>query len=135
MYFSYIKICKPTVMAIRLLEDKMLLSDKNDVLRVYLYSKLLQHGIRPYEKDMDFLLELYQFGCYNSTERQNEFIKLCLTKKLKRSGQSVRNTLSKYKNLNVLRKPKNRMIEFNEEFIPTVECDKIVLQSLISHRN
>lgn len=122
-------------MEIKILSDKMLLEDKKDVLRLYLYSKLLQYRIKPYENDISILLELYQFGGYNNSEEQNNFITTCLEKKLKKSAQSVRNTLSKYTKLKVLHKPKNRVITLSDEFIPPVNCDKLVLQSTISHKN
>lgn len=122
-------------MEIQKLSEKFLLEDKKDVLRLYLYSKLLQHKIKPYEKDIDILLELYLFGGYNSTEEQTLFIKRCLEKNYKTVPQSVRNILSKYTKLNVLKKPKNRVLQINEEYIPSLNCDKLLAEYIITHKN
>ena len=120
-------------MLIKSISDKVLLKGKRDVLRLHLYLKLLEFGIRPFENDMEIILELFEFGGYSNKEEQSKFIDLCLEKKLKRSHQSIRNTLSKYVGLGVFEKPKNRNLKVSEEFIPRVICDKMVLQHTISH--
>jgi hypothetical protein len=120
-------------MVIRSLQDKVLLPKKKDVLRVHLYFKLIQHGVKPFENDMDIMIELYQFGGYTNSEEQSRFIDLCIKKKLKKSAQSVRNTLSKYVNMGIFQKPKNTTLHINPNFLPKVECDKLVLQHMISH--
>lgn len=113
--------------------DKVLLPTKKDVLRVHLYFKLIQYGIKPFENDIDIMIELYDFGGYDTSEGQARFISTCMQKKLKKSEQSVRNTLSKYVNLNVFEKPRNRVLHLSEKFIPRVKCDRLVLQHAISH--
>lgn len=122
-------------MEIRKLSDVMLLKNKEDVLRLFMYGKLLESGIRPYENDINILLELYNTGGYNNSSEQLSFINLCIKKKMKRTDQSVRNTLSKYTKLKILEKPKNSMLKISDAFLPKVECDKLVLNPLISHRN
>lgn len=113
--------------------DKVLLPTKKDVLRVHLYLKLIQHGIKPFENDIDIMIELYTFGGYHSSQEQAQFISNCMQKKLKKSEQSVRNTLSKYVASGVFKKPKNRVLYLDEKFIPKVECDVLMLQHLVSH--
>ncbi len=120
-------------MIIKVLQDKILLSTKKDTLKVHLYFKLIQYGIRPLQNDMEVMLELYLFGGYSTAEDQYRFIDICMDKKLKKSKQSVRNTLSKYVNAGVFSKPKNSSLYVNEKFIPVLETDKLVLQHLISH--
>lgn len=121
-------------MVIKRLTDTALLGNVKDVMRVHLYFKLLQNGIRPFETDMDIILELYFFGGYDNVEEQAEFINICLNKKYRRSYQSVRNTISKYIGIGVFDKPKNTILHVNEKFIPKiVDCDKLVLQHTISH--
>lgn len=122
-------------MIIKSFLDKILLPDKMDVLRVHLYLKLTQYGIRPHENDMNIILELYCLGGYESAEKQDLLFKLCLDKKFKKTEQSIRNTLSKYTDLGVLNKPKNLHLSVNEKFIPNVQFDKLVLQHAISHAN
>lgn len=120
-------------MKIKAFSDKILLPEKKDTLRVHLYLKLLENGIQPFENDIDMILELYSFGGYSSKENQRKFFDMCLDKKFKKTEQSVRNTLSKYTMMGVLVKPKNLTLSVNEKFIPRVECDKLVLQHVISH--
>jgi hypothetical protein len=120
-------------MIVKAFSDKVLLNDKRDVLRVHLYFKLVQYGIRPFENDIDIILELYIFGGYNSAEEQTQFIDSCIRKGLKKSPQSLRNTLSKYVSMGVFDKPRNTILNLNKNFLPQVECDKLVLQHIISH--
>lgn len=120
-------------MDIKAFSDTVLLPAKRDVLRVHLYFKLLQYGIRPFENDMEIMLELYAFGGYSNSDEQTIFIEKCMEKKYKKSRQSVRNTLSKYVSMGVFDKPRNTVLSLNNRFIPTVTCDKLVLQHRISH--
>lgn len=120
-------------MVIKSFLDKVLLPDKKDVLRIHLYLKFLQHGIQPFENDMNIVLELYCFGGYTSTEKQEEFFKLCLANKFKKSKQSIRNTLSKYTHLGVFDKPKNASLSVSSKYIPPIEFDRLLLQHTITH--
>lgn len=120
-------------MNIKAFSDKSLLPTKKDVLRVHLYFKLIQNNIKPFENDIDIILELYHFGGYSNSAEQSGFIKACLEKGYKKSPQSLRNTLSKYVNSGVFLKSRNTSLQVNDLFIPKVECDKIMLQHVISH--
>lgn len=132
-FFSYIDLRETNTMEIKSFSDKVLLDGKKDVLRLHLYLKLLQFGIKPFENDIDIILELYLFGGYSNSEQQTKFIDICMQKGLKKSEQSVRNTLSKYVNIGIFDKPKNSVLTINDKFIPKVECDRIVLEHKISH--
>jgi len=120
-------------MLVKSFSDKVLLKRKADVLRLHLYMKLLQYEIKPYENDIDIIIELYLFGGYNNSAEQASFIETCLEKKLKKSDQSIRNTLSKYVSLGIFNKPKNSILSINENFLPKVDFDKLVLQHIVSH--
>jgi hypothetical protein len=122
-------------MVVKSFQDKILLPDKRDVLRVHLYLKFLQYGIPPYENDMNIVLELYCFGGYSDSKKQEEFFDTCLLKKYKKSRQSIRNTLSKYTNLGVFEKPRNTSLSVSSKYIPKVEFDKLLLQPSVSHAN
>jgi hypothetical protein len=113
--------------------DTVLLSDLRDVLRVHLYFKLIEKGIRPFENDIDIILELYLFGGYANSHEQNEFINVCISKHFKKSKQSVRNTLSKYVGLGIFKKQRNASLVVSEDFIPNVKFDQLVLLHAISH--
>lgn len=122
-------------MVIKSFLDKVMLPDVKDVLRVHLYLKFTQYGIKPYENDIDIVLELYCFGGYGDTDKQNEFFELCLSKKYKKSKQSIRNTLSKYTNLGVFEKPRNTSLSVSQKYLPRVEFDKLLLQHTVTHAN
>ena len=112
--------------------DIILLPTKRDVLRVHLYTKLVEFQIQPFENDIDIILELYCYGGYNE-ETQKGFFDICLEKRYKKTEQSVRNTLSKYTALGILEKPKNRKLFVSDKFIPNVECDLLVLEHKVTH--
>lgn len=116
------------------ISDKVLLPTKRDVLRVHLYFKLLENNIRPFEKDIDIILELYFSGGYHNSDEQALFIKKCLDKKYRKSDQSLRNALSKYAKLGVFTKIKNTVLNVNDTYIPqVVKNDQLILQHIISH--
>jgi len=119
-------------MVIKSFPDKILLPTRRDVLRVHLYAKFLEHGIRPFEADIDMVVELYCYGGYNEST-QKGFFDICLEKKYRKSEQSVRNTLSKYTTLGVLEKPRNRQLKVSQRFIQSVDCDLLVLEHKITH--
>lgn len=120
-------------MDIKRFSDTILLPTKRDVLRVHLYFKLIQHGIKPAEHDMDIIIELYLFGGYNTSTEQKEFIDRCIDKKYRKTAQSVRNTLSEYVALGVFKKPRNKILHIDNKFIHDIKCDKLILQHTISH--
>lgn len=120
-------------MDIKSLKDIVLLNKKDDVLRFHLYLKLLQFNIKPIENHIDIILELYKQGGYSNSEEQNVFIKKCIDKKLRKSNQSLRNLLSEYVIKGVFKKSKNCSLSLKEEFIPKIDCKKLVLNYMISH--
>lgn len=123
-------------MDIKVFKDRVLLKEKRDVIRVHLYIKLLGNGIRPHSNDVEMLIDLYLLGGYPDRSVQKEYIQSCLGKNLKRSEQSVRNTLSKYTNLKVLNKiysGKNSNLKVSDDYLPSVPFDKLVLMPVISH--
>lgn len=122
-------------MIIKSFLDKVLLPDKRDVLRIHLYLKFLQHGIHPYENDINIVIELYVFGGYENSQKQEEFFDLCLDKKYKKSRQSIRNTLSKYTSLGIFEKARSSSLGVSPKYIPAVKFDRLLLQHSITHAN
>lgn len=120
-------------MNIKQFSDIVVLAKKEDVIRLHLYTRLLQYNIKPYENDIDIILELYQFGGYSNGEEQSLFIQHCLDKKMRKTAQSVRNTLSKYTKLKVFNKPRNKMLKIDEKYLPNISFDKLVLQHSVTH--
>ena len=122
-------------MEYKILSDKILLPSLRDVLRIHFYIKFMQNKVEFFDSDLDIIIELYLAGGYSSTDEQNRFIRLCINKRYKKSVQSVRNSFSRYVNSGVLKKPKNRELYVSEEYLPTIEFDKIILNHVISHAN
>lgn len=120
-------------MTIKSISEKFLLPDKRDIIKLHLYLKLIQYNIKPFENHMDIIIELYLFGGYSNPEEQEKFIQTCLSKKLRKSDQSLRNALSQYVELKVFSKPKNSSLYVNEKFLPKIESDKLVLEYTLSH--
>lgn len=122
-------------MECKVISDKILLPDIRDVLRIHFYIKFMQKKIQFFDSDLDIIIELYLFGGYSTSDEQKRFIRLCLSKKYKKSIQSVRNSFSRYVNAGVLIKNKNRELYINEEYLPTIDFDKLILSHIISHAN
>jgi hypothetical protein len=127
-------LLKDQQMDIKIISEKLLLKDRKDVLRLHLYALLLNKGITPYEKDLDILVTLYEYGGYKNSKEQHAFFTLCLDKSLKKSIQSIRNTLAVYTDLGVLDKPKNTIRHLNKEWLPRMDGNQIVLDYKISHK-
>lgn len=120
-------------MIVKKFSERVLFPTKRDVLRIHLYLKFIENGIKPFENDIDIIVELYLLNGYTNSEQQARFIEICMKNKLKKSNQSVRNTLSKYVTMKVLDKPRNQICNVSEKFLPKIDCDRLVLEHIISH--
>ena len=118
---------------IKAFSDTILLPTKRDVLKFHISLMLAQKQIKASDADIDVMIELYEFGGYNNSTEQESFIKSCIDKNLRKSKQSVRNTLSKYVGLGVFKKKKNTVLHISEDYLPKVDCSKLVLLHKISH--
>lgn len=115
------------------ISEKILFKSREDVVRVHLYTRLLEIGHTPYESDLNILVALYEMGGYDNGVEQANFFKLCVEKKYKKNIQSVRNTLSLYTDLGVLEKPKNEKRFVSKNWLSPIESEKLVLDYKISH--
>lgn len=95
-----------------------LLKNKNEVLKVYLYIKMLQKGISPFENDLDVLSELFFFGGYEGDKEKKEFYKLLISKKLRGSDQSTSNKLTEFYEKGLILRPEKNTVKLNYEFFP-----------------
>ena len=121
-------------MIIKSIDDKILLRCKKDLIKAHLYLKFLQYGIElPIDSDIDVIAELFIFGGYKNGEEQENFINHCISIGLRKSSQSLRNTLSKYVNKKILIKPKNSSLFLREDFIPNIKFDRLLINYKISH--
>lgn len=120
-------------MNINKVAEVLLLKNKRDVVRIHLYTKLIEKGIIPYDKDLDVLINLYEIGGYSNEREQTQFFNSCLNNKYKKSIQSIRNTLAKYTEIGILKKPKNKERFVSEKWIPSSFDSKLFLDYKISH--
>lgn len=118
---------------IKAIKDTVLLEEKDQVLKVHFFIKMLQKGIRPFERDIDIIIELYNFGGYTNSEQQARFIDSCIKKGYRKSVQSLRNTLSKYVSMGVFEKSKNTTLKISDLYLPKMEFSKLILIYTIGH--
>lgn len=115
------------------ISDRIILGKRDQVLQTHIFIKMLQYNIRPLEKDIFIIVELYRFGGYNNSEEQAKFIDTCLKKGYRKSEQSLRNAISKYIRNGMFEKRRNSTLKVSENFLPKIECDKLILEYIISH--
>lgn len=94
------------------------LNTKRDMVRFHILVKCYELGHHPEQSALDVLEHLYNVKGIKNKEENNQFIKYCVTNKLRGSAQSVRNVLSMYTELGLLIKPKNCVRYFKEVLLP-----------------
>lgn len=96
----------------------IILKDKKDVVKVVLYTQMLLKGITPFENDLDILFELFDFGGYHNNEQKKAFYNQLITKKLRKTPDSINNKLTELAELGILERYKKNCLRFNEDFFP-----------------
>lgn len=116
-------------------ESTILVPSKKDVLKIVLYVKLLLKGIKPFDNDLDILVELFDFGCYHDKDSQTRFFEILLEKKLRNSVASARNKISDFTEKGILFRPYKNAIRFTKDFLPTIDYvpEKVGFISKITH--
>lgn len=118
---------------IPVIEDKIRLRSRRDVLRLFLYTKLVERGIDFSGSELDVLMELYNIGGYENIDTEKEFFNACIEKKFRRSWQSVRNVLTRFVNLGVVKKPRIHQRSVSSDFLPVVESPILGLMFFVSN--
>lgn len=116
---------------IPVIEDKIKLRTKRDVLRLFLYTKLTERGIRFSDTELDVLMELHEMGGYYNTEEESVFFTNCIQKKFRTSPQSVRNVLTRFVMNGVVRKPRIHQRFIDRDLLPRIESDVVGLMFLV----
>lgn len=122
-------------MSIPVVQDKIKLNSKREVLKLLLYTKLLESNIKPSDTELEVLMELYEFGGYHSHEQEIIFFTKCINLKFRNSFQSIRNVLTKYKSFGVVMKPKIHQRHISTSYIPDIQSDTIGLMFFVSNAN
>lgn len=113
---------------IQIIEDFITLPSKRDVLRLYLYTKLLENQIKATDTEIEVLMELYDFGgVYEGIDQEKAFFDLCIKKNHRRSYASVGNVLSKFVLNGVLLKPKKHHRQLNDMYLPRISTNVVGL--------
>lgn len=120
---------------IPVLEDKIRLRSKREVLRLFLYTKLIEKGIVFSSSELDVLMELYEMGGYYDIDNELSFFNQCIDKKYRNSLQSVRNVLTKFVNLGVVKKPKIHKRFISEDYLPQIDSEQVGLMFFVSNTN
>src|ERR1700760_4827680 len=116
---------------IPVIEDRIQLPTKRDVLRLLLYTKLLEKGIEFSDSELDVLMELHTIGGYYDTDKEAEFFNNCITQKYRTSHQSIRNVLTKFVNAGVIRKPSIHQRYVSEDYLPQIDSEIVGLNFLV----
>lgn len=106
---------------IPVIDHKFLLKDRSSLVRLHLFIKCYELGDYPESSALDVLEHLYYSKGISNKEENNAFIESCVNNKLRGSAQSVRNVLSKYTDLGILKKPKNCIRLFKDPIIDLPE--------------
>jgi hypothetical protein len=120
---------------IPVVQDTIKLDSKRSVMRLLLYVKLLENGIKCSEKDLEILTELYEFGGYHSHQEEVLFFAKCIDLRFRRSNQSLRNVLTRFKKLGVIKKLKIHQRQISPTYLPDIKSDKVGLMFFVSNAN
>lgn len=116
---------------IPVIEDKVRLRTKRDVLRLFLYTKLIERGIQFSDSELDVLMELYDIGGYYDTDKEVEFFDNCIRSKYRTSYQSIRNVLTKFVNAGVIKKPRIHQRFVSSDYLPIINSDLVGLNFFV----
>lgn len=114
-------------MATSLVEDKIRVRNRDEVLRLHLMIKSFQHNFGLSLADINTLIELDKLGY------TKEFFDSCLEKKYFLSEQTIRNAISKMTGLSILKSEKRGARTINREYFPSLESDKVILKYMIGN--
>jgi hypothetical protein len=106
-----------------LIREDLKFSEKTKVLKVYLYTKMIDKGLIPFDNDLNILSELYFFGGYKGDKYKKEFYKILLNKKLRGSEQSIHNKLTDFHELGLIKRTDKNCVDLNYDFFPEVLYD------------
>lgn len=113
---------------IPVITEHIRLHSKRDVLRLHLYTKFLENSIKATNTELDVLMELYDFGGFQSKEEERDFFASCIDKGYRNTDQSVRNVLAKFTKNGVLDRPKLHHRSLKESFIPSIDSEIVGLK-------
>lgn len=118
---------------IPVIQDKIRLRSKRDVLRLFLYTKLIEQEVKFSDSELNVLIELYLLGGYKDLEKEREFFNLCITSKFRTSFQSIRNVLTKFVNLGIIKKPKIHQRYLSTDYLPEIASERVGLLFYVSN--
>jgi hypothetical protein len=120
---------------IPVIQDKIKLNSKREVMKLFLYTKLLESNIKCSHKELEVLMELYEFGGYHNQEQEALFFAKCIDCKYRNSDQSIRNVLTRFKGYGVVEKPKIHQRHISTTYLPDIQSDKVGLMFFVSNAN
>ncbi len=118
---------------IPVIEDRIRLPNKRQVLRLFLYTKLTERNIPFSDSELEVLMELYELGGYFSIEKEKELFGNCIAQRFRTSHQSIRNVLTKFVNYGVIKKPKIHQRYISPDYLPTIDSDIVGVMFFVSN--
>lgn len=118
---------------IPVIEDKIKLRSKREVLRLFLYTKLVERGIKFSDSELDVLMELHTAGGYHNADEEGSFVNQCIQKQFRTSFQSVRNVITRFVNYGIVKKPKIHQRHISSDILPKIPSDVVGLMFFVSN--
>lgn len=110
-----------------LIQEKISVKDKREALVLHLLIKSFQHKWNLSMADIYTLVELDKLG-YNK-----DFFLSCVKQNYYKSEQTVINAVSKMTKMGILTYEKRGERTINQEYLPRVTSDKVILKYLVGN--
>lgn len=112
---------------ISFLKEKVELKSTDEILKLHLIIKCFQKGYNLSNADIECLIEMNKVG-YNE-----DFYKSCVDRGIYKSGQTVRNAITKMTHLGIVVYKKRGQRFISKEFLPSFNSDKVLVQYLVAN--
>lgn len=112
---------------ISLVEDRIKLESKEDLLKVHIMIKCFEKGVTLSMAEIGVLAELHVLG-YGEP-----FYSSCVNKGYFKTKQTVRNAVSRMGELEILESKKRGQRSINPDYLPAVTADKVLFRYLVSN--
>lgn len=117
---------------IPVIKDKIKINKLSDLVRIHLYTKMVEKEIESKsltDRELLILCNLYVFGGVFSKDDILKFSADCFIKKLSDdSVQSIRNVLGKGRALGIVKRARANKWVISQDYLPKIDSDKLILQ-------
>jgi len=110
-----------------LISDKILLSNKKDVILIHLYIKSIEKGVVLSEGIRSLLFYIYELGGINDHSDFLSLVSLCVKNTSIKTEDSVRNTISKCVSEGIIKNTGKYKKEISVDWLPALSEDVVGL--------